>query len=161
MPTIKTFAADSPAQAINAAIAEDGACIVSGLLPTAAADQVVAEVMPYVEQTRFGGDEFSGRRTRRTGALVARSPACRDIVMNPLVISLAQQFLEPYTQKILLHLTQTIFIGPGESAQMFHRDRQAWGSYLPAEVEPQFNTIWALTDFTRSGVKAMPLALES
>jgi ectoine hydroxylase-related dioxygenase (phytanoyl-CoA dioxygenase family) len=30
-----------------------------------------------------------------------------------------------------------------------HRDRLAWGKYLPPSIEPQFNTIWALTDFTQ------------
>jgi len=30
---------------------------------------------------------------------------------------------------------------------MIHRDRWAWGTYLQG-VEPQCNTIWALTDFT-------------
>jgi ectoine hydroxylase-related dioxygenase (phytanoyl-CoA dioxygenase family) len=29
-----------------------------------------------------------------------------------------------------------------------HRDRLAWGGYLPANLEPQLNTIWAVTDFT-------------
>lgn len=31
-----------------------------------------------------------------------------------------------------------------------HRDRLAWGTHMPLEIEPQFNTIWALTDFTAS-----------
>lgn len=35
----------------------------------------------------------------------------------------------------------------GPTAQQIHRDRWAWGTHLKG-VEPQFNTIWALTDFT-------------
>jgi ectoine hydroxylase-related dioxygenase (phytanoyl-CoA dioxygenase family) len=31
---------------------------------------------------------------------------------------------------------------------VLHRDRLAWGTHLPLSIEPQFNTIWALTDFT-------------
>lgn len=149
MPELQTFSPDAPTSDLTAALDRDGACIVSNLLTLGANERVVAEVTPYIEQTRYGGDEFSGTRTRRTGALVARSPSCRDIVMNPVAVHAAQTFLAPYTAKILLHLTQTICIGPGETEQMFHRDRQAWGEYLPREVEPQFNTIWALTDFTR------------
>ncbi len=31
---------------------------------------------------------------------------------------------------------------------MFHRDRLAWGNHIPRNIEPQFNTLYALTDFT-------------
>tara|TARA_Y100001936_G_C16036493_1_gene648902 strand:- start:975 stop:1604 length:630 start_codon:yes stop_codon:yes gene_type:complete len=68
--------------------------------------------------------------------------------MHPTITDLAREFLEPFTEKIQLHLTQIINIQPGQGAQPRHRDRLAWGGYLPAEIEPQFNTIWALTDFT-------------
>jgi ectoine hydroxylase-related dioxygenase (phytanoyl-CoA dioxygenase family) len=40
-----------------------------------------------------------------------------------------------------------IRIMPGQEAQAIHRDRWAWGTHLKG-VEPQLNTIWALTDFT-------------
>lgn len=68
--------------------------------------------------------------------------------MHPTITGLAQQFLGPYTDKIQLHLTQVINIQPGQGAQPRHRDRLAWGGYVPPEIEPQFNTLWALTDFT-------------
>jgi ectoine hydroxylase-related dioxygenase (phytanoyl-CoA dioxygenase family) len=38
---------------------------------------------------------------------------------------------------------------PGQGAQPIHRDRWAWGKHL-SHVEPQLNTIWALTDFTEA-----------
>jgi ectoine hydroxylase-related dioxygenase (phytanoyl-CoA dioxygenase family) len=80
--------------------------------------------------------------------LAARSATCRDLILHDLVLGSANEFLKPFTRKIILHLTQTIDIGPGGAAQEIHRDRYAWGKYLPREIEPQFNTIWALTDFT-------------
>lgn len=36
---------------------------------------------------------------------------------------------------------------PGQGRQSIHRDRWAWGTWLK-DVEPQFNTIWAASDFT-------------
>ncbi|KXS11712.1 hypothetical protein M427DRAFT_35460 [Gonapodya prolifera JEL478] len=46
--------------------------------------------------------------------------------------------------------TQVIKIMPGEKAQEFHRDRQAWGTEpLGDQVEPQLASIWALSDFTK------------
>ena len=37
---------------------------------------------------------------------------------------------------------------PGQEAQPIHRDRWVWGARLRG-LEPQLNTIWALTSFTR------------
>jgi len=69
-------------------------------------------------------------------------------VLEPTILGAAREFLKPWADRIILHLTQTIYIHPGQGAQVLHRDRLAWGTYLPLSIEPQFNTIWALTDFT-------------
>mgnify|MGYP002004535025 FL=1 len=68
--------------------------------------------------------------------------------MEARVLELARRFLEPFCPRIQLHLTQIIRILPGQGQQPLHRDRLAWGGYLPCAIEPQFNTMWALTDFT-------------
>ena len=148
MTQLETLPGDTPLETILEVFKRDGACIIKDLLPLETVDETLQQVMPYVERTKYGGDDFTGRKTRRTGALVARSPACRDIVTNELILSAANEFLTPFAKRIVLHLTQTIYIGPGQGAQTLHRDRLAWGDYLPRTIEPQFNTIWALTDFT-------------
>jgi len=148
MPELVTLPADAPMERILEIIDRDGALILEGVLTSAELDRVVAETRPYIEATRKGRDAFTGFSTTRTGALVARSPACRDLVMNARVLEAANKFLEPYCNRIQLHLTQIIRLLPGQPAQVIHRDRWAWGTYLKG-VEPQFNTIWALTDFTR------------
>ncbi|MFU8815689.1 MAG: phytanoyl-CoA dioxygenase family protein [Pseudomonadales bacterium] len=145
---LQTLQPDCPPEAILAAMERDGACIVAGLAPAPTVRQMVAEVTPFIERTPYGSDDFTGRRTQRTGALVARAPTCRDLVLNPKVLDAARTFLKPWAERILLHLTQTIYIHPGQGAQVLHRDRLAWGTHLPLSIEPQFNTIWALTDFT-------------
>jgi ectoine hydroxylase-related dioxygenase (phytanoyl-CoA dioxygenase family) len=127
---------------------QDGALIIKDIISPQVVDQLTAEMQPYINATPTGRDEFTGHTTRRTGALAARSAACRDLIVNDLVLGSAKEYLKPFTRKIILHLTQTIDIGPGAAAQEIHRDRYAWGKYLPREIEPQFNTIWALTDFT-------------
>jgi ectoine hydroxylase-related dioxygenase (phytanoyl-CoA dioxygenase family) len=128
-------------------IQNDGAVIIEDVLAANQIDCVRTEIAPYVDATQPGSDEFSGSRTRRTGALVARSKACRELVMDETVCAAARQFLEPWCERIQLHLSQVISIGPGESKQAIHRDRWAWGTHIK-DVEPQFNSIWALTDFT-------------
>ena len=132
------------------ALKRDGACIVADVADPATVKRMVDEVTPFIARTPYGGDDFTGKRTQRTGALVARTPTCRTLVMNPTVLGTARAFLEPWCERIILHLTQTIYIHPGQGAQVLHRDRLAWGTHLPLSIEPQFNTIWALTDFTKA-----------
>jgi ectoine hydroxylase-related dioxygenase (phytanoyl-CoA dioxygenase family) len=145
---LQTLQPDCTTDDILAAMARDGACIVADVASAAVVRQMISEVTPFIERTPFGSDDFSGRRTQRTGALVARTQTCRDLVLNPTVLGAAREFLKPWTERILLHLTQTIYIHPGQGAQVLHRDRLAWGTHLPLSIEPQFNSIWALTDFT-------------
>ncbi len=148
MVALQTLPRDATTDEVMAAMETDGACIVEGLLSDTDVDQTMLEVMPSVEHREVGRDNFTGKQTRRTGALVARSPACREIVINKRALDYANSFLLRFADRVILHLTQTIYIGPNQGAQLLHRDRLAWGKFLPREIEPQFNTIWALTDFT-------------
>ncbi|MDA1074930.1 MAG: phytanoyl-CoA dioxygenase family protein [Proteobacteria bacterium] len=145
---LQTLKPDAGTGAFLEAMNQDGAVIVCDLLDDAARKQMTDEVMPFIVRTPHGNDDFVGRKTQRTGALVARTPACRGLVMRDEVLGTAREFLSPFSRKIILHLTQTIYIHPGQGAQPLHRDRLAWGTYLPPDIEPQFNTIWALTDFS-------------
>jgi hypothetical protein len=149
MPELRHFAVNTASQTILDAFATDGAVIIDAVLEQGEVDTILAEVMPFVDDSSQGLDDFTGRQTTRTGALVARSPACRDIVMQPLINELCGLFLAPFCDRYQLHLTQIIRLLPGQGSQLLHRDRLAWGGYLPPSIEPQFNTIWALTDFTQ------------
>src|SRR5262249_20906290 len=82
-----------------------------------------SELAPYLAATEPGGDEFTGFKTRRTGALLARSPAFREIAAHPLVLGVLDQVLGDHATSYQLHLTQVIEIGPGEPAQYVHRDQ--------------------------------------
>ena len=148
MPKLETLPATASTDEILAVLKRDGALILKDALTPAQLAQVRAETMPYIEATEFGRDDFTGSLTTRTGALVARSPACRDMVSNKTIVDAANAFLKPFCERIQLHLTQVIRITPGQKKQQIHRDRWAWGTYLK-NVEPQFNTIWAITDFTK------------
>lgn len=146
---IQTLPATSPLESILAAFTGDGAVIVSDVLSDTAADTVCSGLAPFIDSTPPGRDDFTGTATKRTGALVARVPAVRDIVLDRIALPAARAFLAPYTERIVLHLTQSIQIGPGQGNQPLHRDRLAWGTHIPQSIEPQFNTMWALTDFTQ------------
>ncbi len=149
MAELTHFSPDCDKEALQAVMIRDGACIIDELVPIAAVDEVLEELAPYMDLSALGRDDFTGRRTERTGALIARSGASHAFVTNPVVVAGARRFLGDYCDRVQLHLTQTIRILPEQGYQTLHRDREAWGRYLPRSVEPQFNTIWAMTDFTR------------
>ncbi len=132
---------------MTAVIARDGAVIIDNAISQPQAQATLAELMPFVESTPIGRDEFSGYQTTRTGALIARSPACRELVMQDNILGVCDEFLLPNCKRYQLHLAQVIRIMPGQQKQSLHRDRLVWGEYLHG-VEPQLNTLWALTDFT-------------
>jgi ectoine hydroxylase-related dioxygenase (phytanoyl-CoA dioxygenase family) len=140
---------ESASQAVLDALARDGAVIVDDLLEPAIADAILREARPFLERSSPGEEDFGGTRTVRSGALVARCPACRPVVLHPLVIAAARALLSPSCERFQLHVSQLIQILPGESTQPLHRDRLVFGRHLSREIEPQLNTLWAMTDFTR------------
>lgn len=142
--------ADTKLDEIMAGIDEHGYCIVERLLPEAAIDAVNAEMAPYLEGADTGQYATLGTKTRRSGALIARSPASHRLIMDPLVLSVADRLLRRTATVVQLNLTQIICIDPGEKAQFLHRDEMAWDAYphFPRDYHIELSTIWALDDFT-------------
>lgn len=145
---IQHLPSTTSAAEISKVLADDGAVIIDDHASRELLDRFDAEITPYIDVTQTGPDDFSGYNTRRTGALIARSPAARELVMDPLVLATCHEVLAHATS-FQLHLTQVISIGPGEPAQPIHRDQWAYDFFtFPQGYEVQCNTIWALTDFT-------------
>ena len=93
MTELTRLDAKSDVDEIVGIVQSDGALILENVLSPTQVDQTLSEIMPYVEATKPGADDFTGRHTRRTGALVARSATCRELIMNPTVRASAKQFL--------------------------------------------------------------------
>jgi ectoine hydroxylase-related dioxygenase (phytanoyl-CoA dioxygenase family) len=147
---IPRFASDVTPGKVADALAEAGCAVIERVAAPPLLERVRDELAPHLEATPFGPDDFSGRRTRRTGGLIARSPTCRDLVMHPVVRDVVGTVLGHATS-YQLHLTQVISIGPGEPAQPIHRDQWAFDFFpFPSGYEVQCNTIWAMNDFTEA-----------
>ena len=94
------------------------------------------------------GDAFLGRNTKRAGALVAHAPACRELVIQPLILALMDAVLGKRSN-VQLNATQAMAVQPGEVRQPLHRDRGVWYSLpLPADFECVVNCVWAVDNFT-------------
>jgi ectoine hydroxylase-related dioxygenase (phytanoyl-CoA dioxygenase family) len=140
--------ADTDAETIAGVMAEAGAVVIDELAPPALVARILDELDAYLAATEAGPDEFSGLNTRRTGALIARSPASRELIAHPLVLGVVGRVLAHATT-FQLHLTQMISIGPGQPAQPVHRDQWAYDFFtFPTGFEVQVSTMWAMSEFT-------------
>lgn len=128
----------------------DGCAVIDRLAEADLVDRVAAEMRPYMDAVQGGPDAFSGAKTRRTGGLVARSAAARELITRATILGAVKGILTESTS-FQLHLTQMIAIGPGEDMQAIHRDQWAFDFFsFPSGFEVQCNTIWAMTDFTEA-----------
>lgn len=134
---------------VSAALDENGYVILDDLVSPALIETVRAEMQPYVDATPFGGDEAFGRHTKRTGRLVERSPAGRELIMTPNLLAAIRNFLGRGSSNIQLSTTQMISVSPGNKPQPLHRDEGAWDFFpWPQDYHVQVNVLWAMTEFT-------------
>lgn len=144
---------DTSATELHELLLTDGALVIEDLAATLPGghpqfDAIRSEMQPFIDATPMGGDSFTGKQTRRTGALVGRSPSSRDLIQHPTILDVTGKLLHQ-AQSFQLHLTQTIAIGPDSPAQSIHRDEWAFDFFeFPSNHHVQCNTIWAMTDFT-------------
>ena len=149
MQAVPRFGADVAPDTMEAALREHGCAVVECLASVEQLDRIEAELEPYLRETAPGGDEFTGHNTRRTGALLARSPSFRDLAAHPLVLGALDRVLGDHATSYQLHLTQVIEIGAGEPAQLVHRDQWAFDFFsFPMGFEVECHTMWAMNDFT-------------
>ena len=146
---IPRFDRDASADEIAAALLAHGVVIVERLVDEALCDRVAAELSPWIDTTPQGADDFSGRNTRRTGALLTRVPASIKLIAHPLVLDVVERSLWPKKTTFQLHLSQSIAIGPQSPAQHLHRDHWCFDFFpFPRDVDVEVSTIWALNDFS-------------
>jgi ectoine hydroxylase-related dioxygenase (phytanoyl-CoA dioxygenase family) len=148
---IPRFDAGAPAEAVAEGLRTEGCAIVERLAPDDLCDRIAAELAPYIENTPTGGDDFTGANTRRTGALLARSPSSVELVAHPLVLDLCERVLWARKSSFQLHLTQAITIGPGAEPQYLHRDQWCFDFFdFPDDMEVELASMWALDAFTEA-----------
>ena len=154
---VRSVGSESSPGDIAEVLKQDGCVVIADLAPAETMDQIRAEVEPHLAVTGGGNTEFLGATTRRTGALIARSPTARSLITNPTIIDALDLVLGDHASTFQIDLTQLVTIGPGEPAQMIHRDQWSFDRYqFPRGFEAEVATMWAVTDFTEeSGATRM------
>ena len=128
-------------------LSRDGYCIVPDLVSGRIITGLRRELEPVLTRTPFCQGDFYGYRTKRLGGLPKRSAFTADLILQPLVLGLADRFLRPNCDRIQLNVAQFIEIHPGEIEQFPHRDDDMW----PVEkngCEYLLNVIWPIDPFT-------------
>jgi ectoine hydroxylase-related dioxygenase (phytanoyl-CoA dioxygenase family) len=137
------MAATSPAPDVARRLMDDGYVVVTGLLTPTGAQAARADLDRVLRTTRTGRNAFEGFATQRIYALFAKTRAFDALATDPLLLGVLDEVLGHYQ----LSAPVGICIGPGETAQILHRDDAI---YPVPEPHPPLvvNTMWPLDEFT-------------
>ncbi|MGW4395166.1 phytanoyl-CoA dioxygenase family protein [Amycolatopsis nivea] len=149
----------TPLAEILEIVAQDGGVIIKNFL---SADQIArfnAEVDGPMTALSPGSKhedeivaEFHGSNTKRLTNLVTHSKTFREEVLDKdLIHSLCDALFLEQSGTYWLTTAQLIEIGPGNKAQMLHRDLENWYPFVgmgPQGPEACVNFMIAFTDFT-------------
>ena len=133
---------------VAAAVTRDGYAVVRNAIDADVLAAVADDLQPYLDAAHTGHEEFMGSRTKRFGALVAKSSAVQALIMHPTVLAVADHALLPSCATYQLHYTGVMHLEPGEKQQVLHRDTSVFPFANPC---PPLTvaTMWAVSDFTR------------
>lgn len=145
--TLQHLPASSSVEDIVACLREHGHVIIDELVSPSVMEQAEAELLPYLDAAEFGPHVGLGLLTKRTGGLIGRSPAVRQLVMNDKVLGAAKAFLS-HASAVHVSLTETIFLSPGSPAQVIHQDELTYDGFDFKDYDVQMSTLWAMSDYT-------------
>lgn len=136
-------AATSTGADIARRLSRDGYVVVAGLMSDAELAAARADLSRVLATTPTGRNDFEGRSTQRIYALFAKTRTFDHAATHPLLLEVLDRVLGNYQ----LSAPVGIRIGPGESAQILHRDDAIYP--LPQPCPPVVvNTMWPLDEFT-------------
>jgi ectoine hydroxylase-related dioxygenase (phytanoyl-CoA dioxygenase family) len=147
---------------VQAAVADDGACIALNVLSEELCDALIADFQPHLDDMPWGADElgyrdnFYGQQTKRLHGLFSKSQNMQQVLTHPLFLSLAKRmFVEPHISKdVRLSNTELMVLNKDQDVQEFHTDGASWRRIQAAEKaagnEILISANCALTDFTET-----------
>jgi len=140
---MKTMPATSAREDVAQRLTDDGYVVVTGMMDDAGLQAARADLERVLQTTKTGRNFFEGFDTQRIYALFAKTRMFDQAAVDPLLLGVLDQVLGHYQ----LSAPVGICIGPGEKAQVLHRDDSI---YPVPEPHPPLvvNTMWPLDEFT-------------
>ncbi|WP_424570855.1 phytanoyl-CoA dioxygenase family protein [Streptomyces sp. CH-036] len=156
---LTSVANDTPAEEILKIVTRDGGVIIKGFLTQEQITRFNAEIEQPLRALAPGSSheneivaEFHGSNTKRLTNLVTHSATFRsEVIDHPLVHEISDLVFLQESGTYWMTTAQVIEIGPGNQAQILHRDLENWFPFIgmgPAGPEVTINFLVALTDFT-------------
>ncbi|MFJ9810574.1 phytanoyl-CoA dioxygenase family protein [Streptomyces sp. NPDC101158] len=156
---LTSVANDTPAEEILKIVTRDGGVVIKGFLTQEQIARFNSEIEHPLRALAPGSthqDEivaaFHGSNTKRLTNLVTHSATFRsEVIDHPLVHEISDLVFLQESGTYWMTTAQVIEIGPGNKAQMLHRDLENWFPFIgmgPAGPEVTINFLVALTDFT-------------
>ncbi len=138
-----TMPATSASEDVTRRLLDDGYVVVTGMMDSAGLHAARADLDRVLRATPTGRNFFEGFATQRVYALFAKTRTFDAAAIDPLLLAVLDQVLGHYQ----LNAPVGIRIGPGEQAQILHRDDAI---YPVPEPHPPLvvNTMWPLDEFT-------------
>jgi len=136
---IQRFNTDTPLDVLLEAFAQDGGFILEGMVSSdtidairAASDIAAESVLPGSATQGMGedGKKFVGANTIRFSSLGLLTPAYFDLLENEHFAAVADALLLPVCGSYWVNTAQVMYIGPGEPAQVLHRDANNWYQFV-------------------------------
>ena len=135
--------ATSDSTDVTTRLLADGYVVVTGMMDAAAVDTARADLHRVLGTTPTGRNAFEGFTTQRVYALFAKTRTFDEAATHPLLLAVLDEVLGHYQ----LSAPVGIRIGPGEKAQILHRDDAIYP--IPEPHPPVVvNTMWPLDPFT-------------
>jgi ectoine hydroxylase-related dioxygenase (phytanoyl-CoA dioxygenase family) len=128
---------------VVAALDDHGYAVIDGMMTPAQVTAARRELAPFLDETPLGRNSFEGHRTRRVYALFAKVRAFDEPATHPLILGALDRVLGEYQ----FSAPVAIDIGPGEAAQVLHRDDSVYPISRPHQTLV-VNTMWPLDEFT-------------
>ena len=149
-----TFESFDPATAVGdivSALERDGVAIIRDIATPETIDRLLADIEPALAEQEPGSGEFFGYRAKRVGGIVSRSPVFAELIVDPLLLGLADAVLLPNCETYQIQLSGLLQVWKGGKPQPLHRDTVGYDPYLtlrPGTPEILLSMIWAVSDFT-------------
>jgi ectoine hydroxylase-related dioxygenase (phytanoyl-CoA dioxygenase family) len=152
------LANDAPVADVLAALDTDGAVVIDHLLDPHLLSTFRADMEraagAFDAGTRSADAtvrNFWGDETKRFTRLASRSDSFVNILLDPIMLAVADALLLPNCSTYWMNTGQMMIIGPGESEQVLHRDADNWRMMnRPDGFEVTVSCMFAITDFTEA-----------
>ena len=141
MSAIHHFERDVPLDALLGALADQGGAIVHDFIDRELLERLNGELDADIAKTAAGAAlanpeaaAFWGNRTKRFTRLAARTRAFAELLDHNLMHQWAGRALE---NGYWLNTGQAMIVGPGEKAQVLHRDLALWPAFVKGGRDAQ------------------------